>query len=408
MIFISHRTTDKEIADMLVDFLSASGISRDKIFCSSLPGNDVKKKISKEVKEALDSSVVNIAILSNNYYKSAYCLNEAGVLWYKEEPVILIALPEIDINNMYGFLDNDYKLHRLDTETDISDIYDTVREALKSSPIRTSTIISESHKLINRYKNFTNTGEKTISKKPISIKNNLKNYFVSDLTTDDERIVLYCLLEKGSRKISKNYVTNWLRDKEIYDVDVDNAFDLLSSFDGGKFEDRTLIFGATAFREYSSNSESIMIELEKYVDNHKRLSVDHFKRLWKDGAISNMQKLLIAYIAEKRVHKLGSRSREERQIESIKRWETNNCLDSTLSDNYKECLDFLVQNKLVYESDWTSYSNPREYTLYNSVKNFLFSFPKEYIKELNDIKDIYHLSTLDVLHFDFDVDELPF
>lgn len=67
---------------------------------------------------------------------------------------------------------------------------------------------------------------------------------------------------------------------------------------------------------------------------------------------------------------------------------------------------FLVQNKLVYESDWTSYSNPREYTLYNSVKNFLFNFPKEYIKELNNIKDIYHSFTLDLLHFDDD--ELPF
>lgn len=406
MIFISHRTTDKYVADMLVDFFSATGVPINEIFCSSLPGNDVKTKISKEVKEALNSSVVNIAILSNDYYKSAYCLNEAGILWYKEEPVILIALPEIDINNMYGFLDNDYKLHRLDSETDISDIYDTVREALKSSPIRTSTIISESHKLISRYKNFTNTGEKTISKKPISIKNNFKNYSVSDMTTDDERIVLYCLLEKGSRRITKGYVTDWLRNNEVYDVDIDNAFDLLSSFDGGKVENDTLFFGVTAFREYSSNSESIMMELEKCVNNHKNLSSIKFKKLLDTNAINDIQKLFVEYIIEEKVCHFGSNWKAEKQVESIKKWESENNLYSALSSNYEKCLDFLIQNKLVYESDWTSYSNPREYTLYNSVKNFLFNFPKEYIKELNDIKNTFHSSDLDLL--DVYDDELPF
>ena len=32
VIFISHRSTDKDIADMLVDFFSGTGISRDAIF----------------------------------------------------------------------------------------------------------------------------------------------------------------------------------------------------------------------------------------------------------------------------------------------------------------------------------------------------------------------------------------
>lgn len=43
-IFISHRTTDKEVADMLLDFLSGTGIPRENIFCSSLPGNDINPK----------------------------------------------------------------------------------------------------------------------------------------------------------------------------------------------------------------------------------------------------------------------------------------------------------------------------------------------------------------------------
>ena len=64
LVFISHRSTDKEVADMIADFFSATGISRDKIFCSSLPGNDINEKISTEVKFALKNSSVNIAVLS--------------------------------------------------------------------------------------------------------------------------------------------------------------------------------------------------------------------------------------------------------------------------------------------------------------------------------------------------------
>ena len=66
VIFISHRSTDKEVADMIVDFFSATGISRDKIFCSSLPGNDINEKISDEVKMALKNSAINIGQASRH------------------------------------------------------------------------------------------------------------------------------------------------------------------------------------------------------------------------------------------------------------------------------------------------------------------------------------------------------
>lgn len=63
LIFISHRTKDKSVGDMLLDFLSTTGIPRDAIKCSSLPGNDVKVKISSEVRDWIQHSVVNIAFL---------------------------------------------------------------------------------------------------------------------------------------------------------------------------------------------------------------------------------------------------------------------------------------------------------------------------------------------------------
>ena len=43
---------------------------------------------------------------------------------------------------------------------------------------------------------------------------------------------------------------------------------------------------------------------------------------------------------------------------------------------------------LVYESEWTSYGNPREYTLYNSLQEFLFSETFPYFSELQELKTI--------------------
>ena len=140
---------------MLLDFLSTTGISRDAIKCSSLLGNDVKEKISPEVRDWIQQSVVNFAILSTDYYKSAYCLNEAGILWYLQKiPVIPVALPEINHNDMIGFLNSDYKLRRLDSDDDIAYIYDTVQEAMDVSAAKHSVITTETKKLKERYQQF--------------------------------------------------------------------------------------------------------------------------------------------------------------------------------------------------------------------------------------------------------------
>ena len=164
-VFISHRSTDKDVADMLKDFLVSSGIPNDKIFCSSLPGNDVKTRISVEVKKRLYECVVNVLILSKDYYESAYCMNEAGVAWYLEDDVdsIAICLPEIDENNMWGFFNGDNKVRRLDNENDVAAIYDIIRKRLNVPSADHCVVTRESQKLSQRYKRYL--GERTVSEK---------------------------------------------------------------------------------------------------------------------------------------------------------------------------------------------------------------------------------------------------
>ena len=101
-------------------------------------------------------------------------------------------------------------------------------------------------------------------------------------------------------------------------------------------------------------------------------------------------KLFIAYIVDERMCSFGDRWMINEQIENIKNWENKNTLNSTLSENYGGCLQFLIQNDLVYETSWTSYGNPREYSLCTSLRKFLFNCPSEYIEELQNVKNIFH------------------
>lgn len=385
MIFISHRSIDKEVAYMIADFFSATGISRDKIFCSSLPGNDINEKISGEIKKALKSSSVNIAILSYDYYQSAYCMNEAGVLWYDEVPVIPIALPEINSNNMYGFLSSEYKLRRLDSDTDISYIYDTVSEAVSAPHTKTSVVTYENNELRNRYTNFLKS--RKLSKTTILT---LQTVDDSEITTDDEKVILYYILQKQVRKVSKSVISDWLRKNEIYNINIDNAFDLLASFSGGTVINNTLEFGIEAFRKYFANAGSLIPKLKECVDCHIKLAVNSFKFLWDSNGLDNIMLLFIAYIVDERICNFGDRWMANAQIENIENWEYKNTLDSTLSENYSSCLQFLIQNDLVYESSWTIYGNPREYSLCTSLREFLFKCPKEYIDKLQSIKNVHH------------------
>jgi len=385
-IFISHRSTDKKVAEILESFFTSCGISYENIFCSSLPGNDVKEKISAEVREALKNSVVNIAILSRDYYQSTYCLNEAGVLWYREEiPVILVALPEINADNMLGFLNNEYKLRFLDNEYDISYIYDKACEALSISRGKIEVISYETQKLKERYQNYLKSRpEAPCEQSVIDI--------LSEITTDDERIILYYILSRKSRKLTKEDVLKWLQEKEVFHINIDNAFDLLSTLGVGKVSNDILELDINVFRKLSTNAEMVITQLKPCLERYIRLSSDKFQELWRSDDLPEYIKLFVAYIIEKRMGSFGARWMEAMQIEDIIEWERENALNSELSDNYSRCLEFFIRNSLVKESSWTSYGNPREYTLLPSLQELLFKHGELYAEDLKKVKETHRCS----------------
>ena len=86
---------------------------------------------------------------------------------------------------------------------------------------------------------------------------------------------------------------------------------------------------------------------------------------------------------------LGARWIEASQIADIEQWENRNGMDAILSLAYGKCLEFFIDNNLVYASAWTSYDNPKEYTLYASLQNCLFAPSSEYSNLSKEIKEEY-------------------
>ena len=376
-VFISHRSSEAKVADMLRDFLVGTGIPNDCIFCSSLPGNDVKHRISPEVKEKIKYSAVNIALLSNDYYNSAYCVNEAGIIWLREEAIpIVIGMPEITHDNMLGFLNNDYKLRRLNSDDDIAAIYDAVQKAVGVPPATISVVVNASHKLKENYDAFISSR---------TIESQSKGHPTADIldliTTDDEKIVLLYVFKKNIRKIKKEAIAQWLQDLEIYDVNIDNAFDLLSTIGSGKNHGEQLELGIDFFREITTQSEAIIQSLSPILEKHIISSQTILQQMFKSRQLDDVDMLFVAYIIDEKMDTFGDRWQAEAQIADIKEWEAKNSLDSTLSENYSKSLSLFIQNRLDYESAWTSYGNAKEYSLCSSVRQWLLQNPSE-LKDL--------------------------
>jgi hypothetical protein len=383
LVFISHRSIDKAIADMLFDFLIGTGVPRDRIFCSSLPGNDVKEKISVEVKAAIKSSALNIVILTNDYYQSAYCLNEAGIMWFCDNiPVIPVALPEITPENMFGFMNSEYKIRRLDCEDDISYMYDIIRETTSAEQCKASILTPSIAKLKLRY-------EEHVAKRSV-YKPSSESVELEALSSD-EAIVLYYILSKQVRIVKKSDINLWFQDEELYGINVENAFDLLSTLGNSKHDDFSLELDIDIFRKYLSKCNVLLPSIGIHVDEKRRLSRETFSAIWEVGLFDDVIKLFVSYIIDERVSSFGSRWIADQQIKDIKKWQSKCNLDSTLSDNYGSCLGVFIENDLVYVSSCTSYGNPREYTLCLSLRTYLLGQGFQYIDEIIKAKQDHTL-----------------
>jgi hypothetical protein len=134
-VFISHADKDASLANKLTDLLLVGlGLKAADIFCTSLAGlgipagQDFKGYIRKEL---ADSTVV-IALLSPNYYASAFCLCEAGATWVLAKDFIPFVVEPSTFSEMKAVLQGTQAL-QLNEETALDEMRERIESALGAS-----------------------------------------------------------------------------------------------------------------------------------------------------------------------------------------------------------------------------------------------------------------------------------
>ena len=284
---------------------------------------------------------------------------------------------------MHGFINKDYMIRHLNNSDDIYAIIDDVISVLNLNQIKHQVISTETVKLVRKYNDFLT------SRRIESTENNSSNNIdFATISTDDEKIILYYMVAKGLRKTSKNDILVWLQNNEVFNVNINNGFDLLSYLGNSIYENDNFEMDITYFRKFSSQKDEVINTLKPIINNHYEKVSNKFINLWQRNVFSNDMKLFLLYIIENRISKLGDRWKADNDINSLSEWVNNNSIPVSVANNYAAYLNSLITNNLIYVSEWTSYGNPREYTLYNSLQEYLFSVNFPYNSELQELKNI--------------------
>lgn len=105
LLFISHSSANENIAENLVQLLRTLGFNNKNLFCSSVPGYDIRE--GEDIYDTLASKFQNynifvIFLLSKEYYESAACLNEMGATWVLKANYSTIVCPGFSIPEIEG------------------------------------------------------------------------------------------------------------------------------------------------------------------------------------------------------------------------------------------------------------------------------------------------------------------
>jgi hypothetical protein len=107
-VFISHAAVDKELAELFENLIeSGIGIPHDEVFCTSLEGQGIPEgtqDFKEYIRGELDGCDTAIALISENYYASAFCMCELGAIWMVAKNFFPILVPPVNFNDLRGVI----------------------------------------------------------------------------------------------------------------------------------------------------------------------------------------------------------------------------------------------------------------------------------------------------------------
>jgi len=144
-IFISHAASDKLYVEKLVSLFEHIGLTKDDMFCSSIPEYGIpleSEDIFEYLKEEFQKhELYVIFVLSKNYYNSYACLNEMGAAWILQSKYQSILLPNFSFSEIGGAINPRkicFKLNDIDErKVRINQLKDSIIQKLELKTLET-------------------------------------------------------------------------------------------------------------------------------------------------------------------------------------------------------------------------------------------------------------------------------
>lgn len=107
-LFLSHAVADRHLVDAIIKLLEGGmGLAPNQIFCTSFDeqgipaGRDFSVYIRKEL---VEEAKVVVALVTPQYYDSAFCLCETGAAWASNKQFVPLLTPPISYHDLRGAL----------------------------------------------------------------------------------------------------------------------------------------------------------------------------------------------------------------------------------------------------------------------------------------------------------------
>lgn len=137
--FISHAVADAPVVKAFVTLLeSGIGVPPGNIFCTSLKGQGIKPgaEFKKSIHDRLGEASTVIALISENFYNSAFCMCELGGVWLQSKDFIPILIPPTQFSDMKAVLQGLQAL-KIELSDDLDELRDEITERLEIDPLPT-------------------------------------------------------------------------------------------------------------------------------------------------------------------------------------------------------------------------------------------------------------------------------